>query len=128
VGAPESNAPVLAVRLYGVKLEDATEVHIYVRLEQTGKVQLAKFKLAEEVFDVPVGEAAFDFAAGTSNYLLRLSGPRSILTNILLNEALSLGGDFRATFAISTNGKAWSDERYVNFHIEDGKLLPIEGD
>lgn len=118
--------PAIAVRMYGSRLDATQDVHIYVRLEQTGRVQLAKFKLIEEVIDLPTAEAGFDLAAGTSNFLLRVSGPFSKLANALASEALALGGAFKLTFALSANGIIWSDERSLEFRIEDGKLLPVE--
>jgi hypothetical protein len=116
--------PHLAIKVYASRLEEASETRIYLRLEQTGKVQLAKFKLAEQVFEIPVGQASFDFEAGTSNYLIRVTGPQAVVSSLLLSEAISLGGNFRATLAISTNGSLWSDERHVDFRISDGMLLP----
>ncbi|MCX6126509.1 MAG: hypothetical protein NTV34_17375, partial [Proteobacteria bacterium] len=116
--------PRLSVRLYATRLEDAPDIRIYVRVEQTGKVQLAKFKLAEQVFEVPIAEAGFDFEAGTSNYLLRLTGPKAVIQSMILSEAISLGGTFRATFAVSTNGITWSDESHLDFRIDNGLLLP----
>lgn len=118
--------PALAVRLYGSRLDATKDVHIYVRLEQTGRVQLAKFKLIEEVIDLPTAEAGFDLAAGAANFLLRISGPNAQMSNIVASEALALGGTFKMTFAISANGIIWSDERSLEFRIEDGKLLPVE--
>lgn len=118
--------PALAVRLYGSRLDAMQEVHIYVRLEQTGRVQLAKFKLIEEVIDLPTVDAGFDLNSGASNFLLRISGPMSTLSNIVASEALALGGSFKMTFALSANGIIWSDERSLEFRIEDGKLLPAE--
>lgn len=120
----DAEVPPLAVRVYGTRLEDTENVHIYVRLEQTGKVQLAKFKLTEEVIDVPVGQANYDFAAGTSNFLVRLAGPRSTIASLVSSEALALGGTFKLTVAVSTNTITWSDERSLEFRLEDGKLLP----
>lgn len=122
----DSPIPALAVRLYGSRLDATNEVHIYVRLEQTGRVQLAKFKLIEEVVDLPTSAAGFDLASGAGNFLVRISGPNSNVSSILASEALALGGSFKMTFALSANGVMWSDERSLEFRIEDGRLLPIE--
>lgn len=120
----KSSTPQISARLYGAKIRDAKDVQIYVRIEQTGQIQLAKFKLAEQVFEIPLTESAIDFSADTNNYLIRLSGPQSVMSSMLLSEAFSLGGDFKVTFAISTNGAVWSDEKALEFRIEDGRLLP----
>jgi hypothetical protein len=95
-------------------------------MEQTGRVQLAKFKLIEEVVELPTADAGFDLAAGAANFLLRISGPHASMANIVSSEALALGGSFKLTFALSANGIIWSDERSLEFRIEDGKLLPVE--
>lgn len=117
--------PVLAVRLYGSRMDETKEVHVYVRLEQTGKVQLAKFKLIEEVLEVPTSTSGLDFTAGRLNFLLRLSGGSSPIANMLSSEAFGLGGSFKLTLALSVNGVIWSDEKSLEFRIDDGRLLPI---
>jgi hypothetical protein len=116
----------LAVRLYATRLDEAEDLNIYVRVEQIGKVQLAKLKLAEDVISVPIADAAFDFEAGTSNYLVRLTGPNAAIQSLLLSQAVELGGSFRATFGVSTNGVLWSDENHIEFRMENGKLLPLQ--
>ena len=120
----DSEIPALATRIYCERMEGSETAKIYIRVEQTGKVQLAKFKLIEEVIEVPLEDNELGFAVGVSNFLVRLTGPKSTLTSLLANEAMRLGGNFKLTLAVSGNGVIWSDEKSLEFKVEDGKLLP----
>jgi hypothetical protein len=93
-----------------------------VKLEQTGRIQLAKLKLFEEVVDVPLPSESVSTLPDRANFLIKLSGPQSLLTNVVSEESLSAGGDFRLTIAISSNGIIWSDEKSLEFRVEAGEL------
>lgn len=121
----ESNSltPVLVTRISASKISSAENIRVYVRLGQAGRIQLAKLKLIEDVVEIPIPP---DLSAATpdrANFLIKLSGPQSVLANALSEESLTSGGEFRLTLAISSNGLIWSDEKSLEFRIEDGKLL-----
>jgi hypothetical protein len=46
-----------------------------------------------------------------------------VIANVISEEAIASGGEFKLTLAVSTNGLLWSDEKHLEFRIEDGKLL-----
>lgn len=119
-----SMTPVLVARLSATKISSSQNVRVYVRLEQTGRVQLAKFKLFEDVIEVPIPEDVSEAAPDRANFLINLSGPQSILANLASEESLASGGEFKLTLAISSHGHLWSDEKSLEFRVEEGKLLP----
>ena len=121
---PEKTAPILATTVSVSKIGTADHINVYIKLEQAGKLQLAKLKLIEDVIDIPIPD---DFTSGLPdrvNFTLKLSGQQSILANLISEESLSLGGDFKLTMAISANGLIWSDEKSLEFRIEAGQLRP----
>jgi hypothetical protein len=54
--------------------------------------------------------------------MIKLSGPSSLLANIVSEESLVNGGEFKLTLSISANGLIWSDEKSLEFRIEGGEL------
>ena len=58
-----------------------------------------------------------------ANLVIKLSGPQSILANLLSEESLASGGEFKLTLAVSGNGLLWSEEKTLEFQIEGGLLL-----
>jgi hypothetical protein len=84
---------------------------------------LAKLKLFEDVIEIPVASELSTENLDRANFLVNLSGPQSLLANVISEESLASGGEFKLTLAVSSNGLNWSDERYVDFRIVDGKLL-----
>ena len=61
-------------------------------------------------------------ALDRANFVIKLSGPGSLLANVMSEESLASGGEFRLTLAISANGLIWSDEKSLEFRIEGGEL------
>jgi hypothetical protein len=117
-------SPNLVVKLTVSKLKVPDFVHVYAKLEQAGKLQLAKLKLFEDVVDIPIAVDT-DFAGPDRvNLLVRLSGPQSVLANMISEDSLSSGGEFRLTLAVSSNGLLWSDEKALEFQVQDGRLSP----
>jgi hypothetical protein len=111
----------LKLRLQATKL-DSEQNHLYVRLEQTGKVQLAKFKLFEQVLDFNHQHILQKNLDGAIEAHFSLSGSESPLQSVIAQEALKLGGSFRLTLAVSPDNQTWSEERHVDFAIVDGLL------
>ena len=121
-GEKPTIAPILVSRIAASKIGSADHLRVYVKLEQTGRIQLAKFKLFEEVVDVPLPSESVSTLPDRANFLIKLSGPQSLLTNVVSEESLSAGGAFRLTIAISSNGIIWSDEKSLEFRVEAGEL------
>jgi hypothetical protein len=116
-------APVLSTKIAVSKISGKSHLNVYVKLEQAGRLQLAKLKLIEDVIDVPVAPDGLSASAlDRANFVIKLSGPGSLLTNVMSEESLASGGEFRLTLAISANGLIWSDEKSLEFRIEGGEL------
>jgi hypothetical protein len=119
----QSSIPVLITKIAVSRVSAKQNMRVYVKLEQAGRVQLAKFKLIEDVVEIPIPEELSSSTPDRANFMVKLSGPQSVLANVLSEESISSGGDFKLTLAVSSNGLSWSDERNLEFRIEDGKLL-----
>ena len=121
----ESNpnpGPLLVSRITATKIGPSDHVLVYAKLEQAGKIQLAKLKLFEDVVEVPL---VFDDSLinpDRANFVIRLSGPQSLLANVISEESLASGGEFKLTLAISGNRILWSEEKTLEFQIQDGRL------
>lgn len=116
-------APILSTKIAVSKISGKSHLNVYVKLEQAGRLQLAKLKLIEDVIDVPVAVDGSSAAAlDRANFVIKLSGPGSLLANVMSEESLASGGEFRLTLAISANGLIWSDEKSLEFRIEGGEL------
>jgi hypothetical protein len=123
-GGTETPSPILIAKISAAKIGASDHALVYAKLEQTGKIQLAKLKLFEDVVEVPL---AFDEGLKNPervNFVIRLSGPQSLLANLISEESLTSGGAFKLTLAISGNGILWSEEKSLEFQIESGRLLP----
>jgi hypothetical protein len=117
-------APILVTKVSVSRLLSTEDnIRVYIRLDQSGRVQLAKLKLFEDVIEIPVASELSTENLDRANFLVNLSGPQSLLANVISEESLASGGEFKLTLAVSSNGLNWSDERYVDFRIVDGKLL-----
>jgi hypothetical protein len=99
---------------------------IYIRFEQSGKIQFGKLELAEKVLDlVPTslgekGPSGLDRLA----FGIWLTGPVSPLRSFVFDQAVDLGGEFRVSVAASRDGIVWSDEKSVRFQYDSGRLSP----
>jgi hypothetical protein len=118
-----SQSLVLVTRMSVSKLGGADHVNVYVKLEQAGRVQLAKLKLIEDVIEVPIPDDFNIAAPDRANFMIKLSGPQSVLANLISEESLSLGGEYKLTLAVSGAGRLWSDEKSLEFRIENGQLM-----
>jgi hypothetical protein len=118
--ATDSALPILTTRVSVSKVKANETLSVYIKLEQTGQIQLAKLKLIEEVVDIPVLDSLD--ASNQVNFILKLSGPQSHIANLISEESLTLGGSFRLTMTISSANRAWSDEKSLEFTIENGQL------
>lgn len=117
-----STPPVLATKISVSKINAAEKLNVYVKLEQSGRVQLAKLKLFEDVIEVPIPVETTAASPDRANFMIKLSGPSSLLANVVSEESLATGGDFRLTLSVSANGLVWSDEKSLEFRIEGGEL------
>jgi hypothetical protein len=99
---------------------------IYLRFEQSGKIQFAKLALAEKVLELaPLpsresGPANLD-QLGFESFL---TGPLSPISSFVFDQAIDIGGDFRLLVGVSQDGTIWSDEKSVKFRFENGRLSP----
>ena len=115
-------APVLATKIAVAKIGGAERLSVYVKLEQSGRVQLAKLKLFEDVIEVPIPADGAQSGPDRANFMIKLSGPSSLLANVVSEESMVNGGDFKLTLSVSANGLIWSDEKSLEFRIEGGEL------
>ena len=113
----------LMTRVSVAKVGTSKKIKVYVKLEQSGQIQLAKLKLIEDVVEIPMFEALD--TPDQVNFLLALSGPNSPFTNILTSEAFSFGGSFRLSMTVSSSDRTWSDEKVLEFKIENDQLKPM---
>ena len=100
---------------------------IFLRFEQSEKIQFAKLALAEKVLELgPVpsrinGPAGLDVLA----FETFLTGPLSPLASFVFDQAVEIGGEFRLLVGASQDGVIWSDEKSVKFRFENGRLSPL---
>jgi hypothetical protein len=121
-------APILATKISVTKLTNEDRLHVYAKLEQSGRIQLAKLKLIEDVVEIPIPSDLALNSPDRINFVLKLSGPQSVISSLVSEEALSLGGQFKLTLAVSSNGQIWSDEKTLEFRVEEGNLKPYHQD
>jgi hypothetical protein len=121
--ATPNSAPILASRIAVTKFGSTNHVLVYAKLEQSGKIQLAKLKLFEDVVEIPLANEESIAAPDRVNLVLRLSGSQSLLANLVSEESLASGGDFKLTLAVSGNGIIWSEEKTLEFRLENGRLM-----
>jgi len=97
---------------------------IYVRFEQSGKIQFGKLELAEKVIEVAPDPLDEKGPAGLERlvYELYLTGPTSGLRNFIFDQAIDIGGEFQVAVAASRDGTIWSDEKSVRFRYDKGRL------
>ena len=98
-----------------------SEAKIYVRLEQSGKVNLGRFVLIEKVLILRAENKVVNMGASCFNFAL--TGRNSPFSGLILDNILSLGGDFDLIIAISEDGLNWSDKKNTPFRIKDGKVI-----
>ena len=118
-----SHSLVLISRILATNLAKSERALVYAKLEQSGKIQLAKLKLFEDVLEIPLTTDGKIPTQDRANLVIKLSGPQSILANLLSEESLASGGEFKLTLAVSGNGLLWSEEKTLEFQIEGGLLL-----
>lgn len=116
------SAPALATKIAVSKIGGSERISVYVKLEQSGRVQLAKLKLFEDVIEVPLPADGLGGGLDKTNFMIKISGPSSLLANVVSEESLAAGGEFKLTLAVSSNGLIWSDEKSLEFRIEGGEL------
>jgi len=111
-----------------VEKADRDPLKVYVRVEQAGRIKVGKLELAEDVLELnwqlPNSKDPTDQSRANLEFFL--TGPLSPISNFLFDRAINLGDDLLVVIAVSSDGKIWSDERVIEFKIEDGLLLPIE--
>lgn len=116
----------LFLRLKLKNLDAERNARVFVRLEQSGKIQFGKLVLAEQVLELAPAPRIEKTVAGLDELVYEsfLSGPLSPIRNFILDQAIDLGGEFKLTLAVSRDGIIWSDEKNIKFRFENGLLQP----
>jgi len=99
---------------------------VFLRFEQSGKIQFAKLALAEKVVElapIPSGESG-PANLDRQGFETFLTGPLSPLASFVFDQAVDIGGEFRLLVSVSQDGTIWSDEKPVKFRFENGRLAP----
>jgi hypothetical protein len=99
------------------------KAYVFVRLVETGRINLAKFKLVESVIEPSDLSIDFDFQTGLLRVSKELTGERGLVSGILASEILKAGGDFRLSLSYSYDRVHWSEEKHLDFRLQDGKLF-----
>ena len=103
----------------------AAEAKFFVRLEQSGKVNLGRFVLVEKVLLLKADEKSTN--STTSCFKFALTGPSSPFTGFILDNVLSIGGDLELIIAASEDGSHWGDKNVTSFHVIDGSIIQDKG-
>ena len=119
---PTAATPLLATKISVSKIGGTERLSVYVKLEQSGRVQLAKLKLFEDVIEVPIHFDGALTGPDRANFMIKLSGPGSVVANVVSEDSLANGGEFKLTLSVSANGLVWSDEKSLEFRVEGGEL------
>ncbi|MCX6118940.1 MAG: hypothetical protein NT027_15500 [Proteobacteria bacterium] len=99
-----------------------TKFYVYIKMEQTGKVQLAKFKLIEQVAILEPSTLETILGSEAVKFNFPVLGPNSTIANLVANEAMNLGGAFRITVAVSPDNQSWSNEHHIDFSYDNNIL------
>jgi hypothetical protein len=102
-----------------------TEAKVLARIEEAGKLNIARLLLAEGV--VPIAPESFSPSEeGTKNnvatYTFFLTGPESPFSTFLLDRAVAGGSSFDVTLSVAVDD-VWTKEKKISFRFQDGKLL-----
>ena len=93
----------------------------FLRMEQGGKVNVGRFVLFEGV--IHLEKVASPKEGGLESYSVRLTGSQRAFKSFMVDQALSLGGEFSIFVSVTYGGDLWSRERKVGFRYQGGKLL-----
>ena len=102
------------------------EARIYVRLEQSGRVDLGRFMLVEKV--LPLKGELKTLPTPSTCFKFTLTGLSNPFNGFLLDNVLSTGGDFELFIATSEDGTHWSAKKDTTFHVIDGKIIQDKSD
>jgi hypothetical protein len=97
---------------------------LYLRIGETGKVQLGKFLLGEKVFTINPSNLISEDNLGAIIYEFHLNGPLSPLSQSLVDAGLAEGGEYQVDISASEDGKVWSEEKNFRFIYSGGGLSP----
>jgi len=116
------------VRLFVKNMSPLSPAKVYLKCEEAGRLQLGKFVLGEEVVNVaPLKPLESDKAKlGVLVYEFYLTGPLSPLAGMFFDNSIDVGGEFSLNLGVSSNGRVWSDEKNINFSLENGELVTPE--
>lgn len=118
-----SHAMHLDLTLEG--FDDEPEARVFVKVEQTGTLQVGKIVLIEDVIRIPLfREPSRDPGKRSqeTHGVFYLNGPDSPLSNIMVESLFAFGGDFRVTLAVSHDGLRYGDAKSFMLRVEGGRL------
>ena len=120
------NRKYILLRIFAKNMSSRRQGKIYLKFEQSGKLQVGKFVLGERVANIRPKKppAARKLGKGVSMYEVYLNGPLSPITGVLLESAVEFGGEFQVELAASRDGRFWSSDRSIKFEFEDEKIFP----
>ena len=103
---------------------DYDDLRVFIRLEQSGKVNVGRFLLAEAVMSAKrkAWLGGDDERRGLVE--VRVNPDSGRFDGFLIKQAFELGGGFNAWVSISSDGSLWSEDRQIKFSYENKSLGP----
>ncbi len=118
---PDRAKPTFVLRVQARSVEPFQNAQVFVRMEQSGKLNLGKFKLGDAVIPVRPRFAKKGFL-DQSEFEVDINKVDAPLSGFIIDQALKFGGDFRIGVSVSQDAKSWSQERFLEFSYRDGVL------
>lgn len=95
---------------------------IYLKISDSGKVQLGKFLVGERIFKVYPAREQDQIGAVTFEFFI--DGPLSVLDEVIDGLTFEDGNAYQVDLSSSADGRVWSEERGVRFTYFDHGLAP----
>ena len=124
---PDYAKPQLTLRVQARSIEPFKNALVFVQIEQSGKLNLGKLKLADAVIAIKPSFPKHGFL-NQSEFEIEINKPDTPLSGFILDQALKFGGDFRVGVSVAQDSASWSQERFIEFSYRDGTLKGIKPD
>jgi hypothetical protein len=119
--------PQFLVEVSAKGLKSTGAGKIYLRFENKGKVQLAKYVLLENIVESAAQKPQWGPSKNLEylSYQLTIAKPENSLESLVYEQQFQLSNEFQLSLAVSSDGELWSDEKTFAFSYEKGKIKSI---
>ncbi len=122
----DSESDELVVRVYGRNLSVNGRGFVYLKLEQSGRIDLGNLHLFEDTIAVAAdAPEAIDDNNADAIFSIALQGKESPVASYISEYSLTNGGEFRLSIALSDDGQKWSERKSFDFIYSNGELMQV---